>query len=218
MKVIIADATSLVGYEILHQCLLNPRITSIVAITSFALPDGKPETLEVIELAKFDACPASCLRALEGAEVCFWTLGDGSVLSKSVNRERQEKVNTEFTLGAAEAMLHGVASQLKEGKVMRFVRCDGWVCEEEDEGEEDSEEEDSEVEEADEEEEEEEDSDDDSDEDSDREEEEEENSNDEIEDEDLEAEYPKEVVEKPRNTNVIPFYYFPLSPYSEGAY
>ncbi|KAI9753720.1 MAG: hypothetical protein M1835_000967 [Candelina submexicana] len=124
MKVLIADVTNYVGWEILQQCINHPSITSIIAISSFPLPDFPK--VRSIDLTKFDACPATFLEDLEGIEVCLWSLGDSSVLTTSKNREHREKVNTDFTLKAAAAILHGVGLTMPKGKSLKFVRCDGW--------------------------------------------------------------------------------------------
>ncbi|KAI9720663.1 MAG: hypothetical protein M1812_002843 [Candelaria pacifica] len=125
MKVIVADATNYVGYEILQRCISHPSITSILAFSSSLTLPPHPKT-QLIDLAIFENYPETFLPELEGAKACFWSLGDGSVLEKTVPWSGQDIMNTEITLKAAEAIFNGVVTKLSFGQRMRFVRCDGW--------------------------------------------------------------------------------------------
>ena len=73
MKVILAGTTGFIGQEVLHQCLRNPFITSIVALSRRPLTDctSNPK-LKVVILEDFMSYPTSVLQELAGAESCIW--------------------------------------------------------------------------------------------------------------------------------------------------
>lgn len=71
MKVILTGSTGFVGREVLEQCLKNPSVTTIVALSrrDIACPDPK---LKVVILDNFLEYPDSIVREFDGAEACIW--------------------------------------------------------------------------------------------------------------------------------------------------
>jgi thioester reductase-like protein len=74
MKFILSGCTGFIGGEVLYQCLRNPSITSVVALTRRKLPEAlstNPKLKEVI-MKDFNAYPESVLKELSGADACIW--------------------------------------------------------------------------------------------------------------------------------------------------
>ena len=64
------ETTGFIGQEVLHQCLQNPSITSLVALSRRDLPGsatGNPK-LKVLILNDFTSYPDTVLQELAGAE------------------------------------------------------------------------------------------------------------------------------------------------------
>lgn len=73
MKVILTGSTGFMGKEVLDQCLKNPSITSIIALSRRNLP-GVPANpkLTVVIIEDFKLYPESVLEQLKGADACIW--------------------------------------------------------------------------------------------------------------------------------------------------
>ncbi|GAT22903.1 nucleoside-diphosphate-sugar epimerase [Aspergillus luchuensis] len=67
MKIILTGSTGFIGHEILTQCLRNPHITSIIALSRRPLPTNNPK-LTVRLVDGFLTYPESLLQELRGAE------------------------------------------------------------------------------------------------------------------------------------------------------
>lgn len=74
MKVILTGATGFIGSEVLKQCIANPTITTVVALSRRALKITD-QKLEVIILQDFNTYTDSILRRLEDADACIWCMG-----------------------------------------------------------------------------------------------------------------------------------------------
>jgi hypothetical protein len=86
MKLILAGSTGLVGTEVLRQCLLNPKITSLIALTrrpidiaALTAPlqnsDAKTSGVEKVKslvLQDFTEYPEDVKRDLADADACIW--------------------------------------------------------------------------------------------------------------------------------------------------
>jgi dTDP-4-dehydrorhamnose reductase len=81
MKLILAGSTGLVGTEVLRQCLLNPKITSVVALTRRPIDISalaskahsiKTDKVKSIVLQDFTEYPADVKRELADADACIW--------------------------------------------------------------------------------------------------------------------------------------------------
>jgi thioester reductase-like protein len=74
MKFVLTGCTGFIGAEVLYQCLRNPFITSVVALTRRKLPEAlitNPKLKEVI-MKDFNVYPESVLKELSGADACIW--------------------------------------------------------------------------------------------------------------------------------------------------
>lgn len=74
MKLILTGCTGFIGGEVLSQCLQNPSVTSIVALSRRKLPDsvGSDGKLKVIVMKDFNAYSEEVVREMEGAGGCIW--------------------------------------------------------------------------------------------------------------------------------------------------
>ena len=74
MKFIVTGCTGFIGSEVLSQCLRNPAITSIIALSRRKLPDAlsmEPK-LQVVVMKDFALYPNSVLNDISGADACIW--------------------------------------------------------------------------------------------------------------------------------------------------
>ena len=71
MKIILTGSTGFIGREVLEQCLQNPSITSIVALTRRNLPCSNAKVKNVL-LDNFSEHPESVTKEFEGAGACIW--------------------------------------------------------------------------------------------------------------------------------------------------
>ncbi|MCJ1258982.1 hypothetical protein MMC24_006816 [Lignoscripta atroalba] len=125
MKLILAGTTGFVGQEVLHQCLKNPSITSLVALSRRELPESVTSNskLKVIILNDFTSYPDTVLQELAGAESCIWSLGLRA--GQSPNSESGRRIDIDYTLAAANAFATSLAPKLGDGRKFRFVYCSG---------------------------------------------------------------------------------------------
>ncbi len=74
MKFILTGCTGFIGSEVLSQCLKNPQITSIVALSRRELPESvtKDPKLKVLIFKDFNTYSDSALKELSGADACIW--------------------------------------------------------------------------------------------------------------------------------------------------
>lgn len=74
MKVIILGSTGFIGKKVLHHCLKNPAITSLLALSRRGLPEeaaANPK-LTVVIIEQFNSYPEPVLEQLKGADACIW--------------------------------------------------------------------------------------------------------------------------------------------------
>jgi nucleoside-diphosphate-sugar epimerase len=73
MKIILTGSTGFIGSEVLKQCLRNPGIDSIIALSRRKLPDtiSNPK-LKVILMNDFAKYPPSIVKEIRDADGCIW--------------------------------------------------------------------------------------------------------------------------------------------------
>lgn len=74
MKFILTGCTGFIGSEVLSQCLRNPTITSVVALSRRQLPDSvsNDPKLKVVIMKDFNSYSEPVLKELAGADACIW--------------------------------------------------------------------------------------------------------------------------------------------------
>ena len=72
MKVVLTGTTGFVGTEVMTQCLSQPAITSIVALSRRPIDSVTHPKLKVVILEDFTVYGEDVLKELEGAEACIW--------------------------------------------------------------------------------------------------------------------------------------------------
>ena len=74
MKLILTGCTGFIGREVLSQCLRNPAITSVVAISRRSLPDAviKDPKLQVVVMKDFNTYSDSVVKDMAGADAAIW--------------------------------------------------------------------------------------------------------------------------------------------------
>ncbi|AEO70686.1 2a86ad49-089b-42fc-a9e4-0e5b924ad9f8 [Thermothielavioides terrestris] len=129
MKVIVTGCNGLVGSALVRQCIANPAISHVFALTRKPLPEAVTNSPKatVIEHDDFSAYPPELLARLAGAEGCLWAIGGRAPQFPDVETAR--KVHVEYTQAAAKAFLGHLVPQLPEGKQFRFVFCSGALAE-----------------------------------------------------------------------------------------
>ncbi|KAL4939686.1 hypothetical protein BDV06DRAFT_214107 [Aspergillus oleicola] len=118
MKVILAGATGFIGQELLAQCIANPTITSIIALTRRELPNApKNDKLRTYIMTDDDWTSYSnpALKSeLQGAKACLWTIG--LTPAKAKDDDITKKVSVELPKRAAEAFSEAFSKAFEEGK------------------------------------------------------------------------------------------------------
>lgn len=99
MNVIIFGATGMVGQGVLRACLLDDRVTGVLAVGRNPLGMDHPKIREVIhhDFADFGAIGAD----LAGFDACFFCLG---VTSAGVSKDDYFRITCTYTLAAARAL------------------------------------------------------------------------------------------------------------------
>jgi len=99
MQVLLFGATGMVGQGVLRECLLDPRVTGVLAVGRNATGQRHPKLRELVQPDLFD------LQAIEsqlaGFDACFFCLGVSSV---GMAEERYRRVTHDLTLSVAQTL------------------------------------------------------------------------------------------------------------------
>ncbi|KAI9712046.1 MAG: hypothetical protein M1820_001755 [Bogoriella megaspora] len=127
MKVVLTGVTGFIGHEVLNQCLQNPSITSVVALSRRELdpPLTKNPKLKVVIVTDFLSYPPSVVEDLKGADACIWSLGKASIPDQEVAR----KVSIDYTMTAAKVFSEAHAELSNESRKFRFIYLSGIAAE-----------------------------------------------------------------------------------------
>jgi uncharacterized protein YbjT (DUF2867 family) len=99
MNVIIFGATGMVGDGVLHECLADDRITSILAVVRSPLAASNPK-LRVHRRADFFDF-SDLTTDLRGIDACFFCLGDSAV---GLNEASYSRITFDITVAAGRAL------------------------------------------------------------------------------------------------------------------
>ena len=99
MKVLLFGATGMVGDGVLHECLVDPRVTVVLAVTRSALTITHAKLREIRRKDFFDYRDLS--QELEDVDACFFCLGVSSV---GMSEKDYYHLTYDLTLSAASAV------------------------------------------------------------------------------------------------------------------
>jgi uncharacterized protein YbjT (DUF2867 family) len=105
VKVILLGATGMVGQGVLRECLLDPKVESVLALGRNATAQQHGKLQEIVLSDLFDL--SSIERELSGYDACFFCLGVSSVGTKE---EAYRRVTYDLTVTVAETLLRLNAS------------------------------------------------------------------------------------------------------------
>ena len=111
MKVILFGATGMVGQGVLRECLLDPEITSVLAIGRSPSGQAHAKLREVLHNNFLDY--AAIEPQLAGFDACFFCLG---VTSVGLTEERYRHLTYDITMAAATTL-----AGLNPGMVLTYV-------------------------------------------------------------------------------------------------
>jgi hypothetical protein len=96
LKVIITGATGMVGEGVLHECLLNPDVESVLVINRRPCNTQHPKLKEIIhnDFFNFDTIKEQ----LAGFNACFFCLGVSSI---GLNEEKYHRLTYDLTISLA---------------------------------------------------------------------------------------------------------------------
>jgi uncharacterized protein YbjT (DUF2867 family) len=113
MKVLLLGATGMVGQGVLRECLLDPGVTSVVAMGRSATGQRHEKLRELIHADFLDY--SSIEQELAGFDACFFCLGVSSV---GMDEAKYRRITHDFTLALAQVLA-------KRNPAMTFVYVSG---------------------------------------------------------------------------------------------
>jgi uncharacterized protein YbjT (DUF2867 family) len=115
MRVMIFGATGMVGDGVLHECLADPRVRSVVAVTRspLPLPDARVREVRRGDFTQFDDLEPD----LADVDACFFCLGVSAVGLSEVEYRR---LTFDLTLAAARAL-----AEVRPGAAFCYVSGEG---------------------------------------------------------------------------------------------
>jgi uncharacterized protein YbjT (DUF2867 family) len=99
IKVIITGATGMVGEGVMHECLLSPHVSSVLAIVRRPTGINHPKLKEILHQDFFDF--SSIEHQLTGYDACLFCLGVSSV---GMKKEEYHRFTYTLTLHVAETL------------------------------------------------------------------------------------------------------------------
>ena len=100
IRAIITGATGMVGEGVLHECLLDPNVESVLVINRRPCNFEHPKLLELIHDNFFDI--AGIKDNLSGFNACFFCLG---ISSLGMKEENYHRITYELTMNFAKALV-----------------------------------------------------------------------------------------------------------------
>ncbi len=100
MKVLLFGATGMIGQGVLRECLLDPGVTSVLAVVRSSTGQTHAKLRELVHADLSDLSPIA--GELSGYDACFFCLG---VSSAGMSEEAYTRVTYDLTLAAAEILV-----------------------------------------------------------------------------------------------------------------
>ena len=115
MKVILFGATGMVGQGVMRECLIDPKVETVLAVGRSPTGVQNAKLREIVHdnFLDFSAIESQ----LAGYDACFFCLGVSSV---GMNEERYRRLTYDITLAAATTL-----SKLNPGMVFVYVTGQG---------------------------------------------------------------------------------------------
>ncbi|MGA8665121.1 MAG: epimerase [Thermoplasmata archaeon] len=111
MKVILFGGSGMVGQGVLRECLLDPKVESVLSVGRSGTGRSHPKLRELVHRDLMDLTPIE--DQLRGAEACFFCLGMSSV---GATEEAYRQVTYDLTLAVA-----GTVARLDPGLTFIYV-------------------------------------------------------------------------------------------------
>lgn len=122
MKIVVTGATGFVGREVVAECIRNPAISAVVALTRRPIQEdlaADPKVTTIIH-QNFEEYPDDVLAQFDGAQGCIWALG-GKV-GAFPDTLTARKVGVDYTVAAAKAFATRFNERSAEqGTVRKFI-------------------------------------------------------------------------------------------------
>jgi uncharacterized protein YbjT (DUF2867 family) len=99
MNVLLFGATGMVGQGVLHECLLDPNVRSVVTIGRSKMGQQHEKLREIVHENLFDL--SAIESELSGFDACFFCLG---VSSAGMTEEAYQRVTYDITMAVAETL------------------------------------------------------------------------------------------------------------------
>ena len=115
MKILLFGATGMVGAGVLRQCLLDDRVSEVIAVQRSPSGNTHPKLTELIRTDFFDYHDAR--DALRGADACFFCMG---VTAVGKTEEQYRRLTFDITLAAARTL-----AELNPGMAFCYVSGQG---------------------------------------------------------------------------------------------
>jgi len=111
MNVVLFGASGMIGQGVLRECLLDPDVTSVLAVGRSSTGQQYPKLREIVQKNLFDY--SAIEDRLTGLDACFFCLG---VSSAGMSETDYRRVTYDLTIAAAETL-----ARLNPNMVFVFV-------------------------------------------------------------------------------------------------
>lgn len=99
MKVILFGATGMVGQGVLRECLLDPKVESVLSVGRGTTGESHPRLREIVQKDFLDY--SAIETQLAGYDACFFCLG---ISSAGMKPEDYERITYGYTMAVAETL------------------------------------------------------------------------------------------------------------------
>jgi uncharacterized protein YbjT (DUF2867 family) len=115
VRVLIFGATGMVGDGVLHECVTDPRVDSVLAVTRSSLPrsDAKVREVRRTDFTQFQ----DLMSDLAQVDACFFCLG---VSAAGLSEAEYRRITYDMTLAAAQAL-----AEARSGATFCYVSGEG---------------------------------------------------------------------------------------------